>query len=62
MLEFDEGECKDLQVSGTREWLIVNGMGARFLDRGGHEYAPLSRPSRRRNRSPFRAPRSPFTA
>jgi predicted glycogen debranching enzyme len=27
MLEFNEGECKDLQVSGTREWLIVNGTG-----------------------------------
>lgn len=27
MLEFNEVECKDLGISGTREWLLTNGMG-----------------------------------
>src|SRR5512136_1793291 len=27
MLDFDRGLCADLNVSGTREWLVTNGIG-----------------------------------
>ncbi len=27
VLEFNETDCKNLEISGTRDWWVVNGIG-----------------------------------